>query len=332
LVTLCLSAITVVPNNGRARRAHREQFSARFQTACECGCEGRGVQGLTRMGGAVSLVARVPLANRVLWWIQRHRAQRDLNAVEQHGAPDPGNLRRTTVADLRAALACGQDDCARLDARLDSVHTSSGIGGVNPGDRSALAHLVLRLRPRRVLEVGTHVGASTASIALALAELGGDRVLDTVDIEDVNDPGRRRWEAAGADRSPLEMLRALGVADRVRFITDNSLAHLARTETHYDLVFLDGDHAAPTVYREIPAALARLREEGVIVLPDYFPGCRPLWSDGRLDPGPWLAVARLETEGADVIAVPLGMLSWPTKLGSNRTSLALLSRTQLTDS
>jgi hypothetical protein len=38
-------------------------------------------------------------------------------------------------------------------------------GGVNVGDRRALYYLVRALRPRRVLEIGTDVGASTMSIA-----------------------------------------------------------------------------------------------------------------------------------------------------------------------
>jgi predicted O-methyltransferase YrrM len=117
------------------------------------------------------------------------------------------------------------------------------------------------------------------------------------------------------------------VTDRVRFITSRSLDHLASGRGRYDLVFLDGDHAAATVYREIPAALARLNEGGVILLHDYFPHGRALWADGQVVHGPWLAVDRLRAEGAGVEAVPLGDLPWPTKEHSSTTSLAVLSRT-----
>ena len=280
------------------------------------------------IGGAVPVVARVPMARRVLWWAKGTRARRGLDTVEQISVGFPRNLRRITAQELRAALVCGEDDCAPLDTGLGMLQGVGPVGGVNPGDRAALAHLVLRFRPRRVLEVGTHIGSSTASIALALEMIGGNGMLDTVDIEDVNDPQQQRWVAFGADRSPLQTLRFLGVEGRVRFTTTSSLVHLARTQARYDFVFLDGDHTAAAVYREIPAVLERLEEGGMIVLHDYFPDGRPLWSDGLVEPGPWLAIRRHEAEGGGLEAVPLGALPWRTKLGSNTTSLAVISRTR----
>jgi hypothetical protein len=43
-------------------------------------------------------------------------------------------------------------------------------------------------------------------------------------------------------------------------------------------------------------------------------------------PGPFQAIERLRAEGAPLKVLPLGALPWPTKLGSNMTSLALLCR------
>jgi hypothetical protein len=40
--------------------------------------------------------------------------------------------------------------------------------------------------------------------------------------------------------------------------------------------------------------------------------------------GPFLAIERFKEEGAPLTVLPLGELPWPTKLGSNTTSLALL--------
>jgi hypothetical protein len=65
----------------------------------------------------------------------------------------------------------------------------------------------------------------------------------------------------------------------------------------------------------------------VILLHDYFPDLKPLWSNGRVIPGPWLAIERLKREGAPLTVKPFGALPWPTKLNSNNTSLALLLRT-----
>ena len=44
-------------------------------------------------------------------------------------------------------------------------------GGVNPGDRRAIYYLIRKFRPRSVLEIGTHIGASTVYIAIALKQL-----------------------------------------------------------------------------------------------------------------------------------------------------------------
>jgi predicted O-methyltransferase YrrM len=218
-----------------------------------------------------------------------------------------------------------------VEQQIAPLEISEPAGGVNPGDRRALYTLVRALRPRRVLEVGTHVGASTAAIALALRRLGATELsaayrLSTVDICDVNDPETRPWLRFGSASSPADVVRRLGCADLVTFVAESSIDFLARQQQTFDLIFLDGDHSAHNVYREIPAAMQRLNRGGVIVLHDYYPQLRPLWSNGMVSPGPYLAIRRLRREGTPLRAVPLGRLPWPTKLGSHMTSLALLGR------
>jgi hypothetical protein len=73
-------------------------------------------------------------------------------------------------------------------------------------------------------------------------------------------------------------------------------------------------------------ALRLLNPNGLVLLHDYFPGGRPLWSDGSVIDGPELAVKRFQREGVPFNILPLGALAWPTKLGSTVTSLALLTR------
>ena len=80
------------------------------------------------------------------------------------------------------------------------------------------------------------------------------------------------------------------------------------------------------MYQELPTALRLLRPGGVILLHDYFPGAAPLWPDGVVIPGSWLAVQRLRDEGAKLQVIPLGDLPWPTKQGTNRTILAVVVR------
>lgn len=212
---------------------------------------------------------------------------------------------------------------------LKAFEIPDGTGGVNPGDRRAIYYLVSYFRPRSVLEVGTHIGASTVHIAAALNgyEKPDSRAnLVSVDIGDVNDPISKTWLQHGARFSPIEMITRMECSSLTEFATGTSLEYMRGSQRRFDFIFLDGDHAAETVYREIPAALRLLDRGGLILLHDYFPGAEPLWSDGSVIPGPFLATQRLRLEGAQFEVLTLGRLPWPTKLKSNVTSLALLVR------
>ena len=216
-------------------------------------------------------------------------------------------------------------------ATIRRLGIPDGIGGVNPGDGRAVFYLIRHFRPRSVLEIGTHVGVSTLHIAAALAEKQQDRNsppghLVTVDITNVNHRTSGPWVQSGLKRSPSDTVKMMGCGDLVEFVTGTSLDHFARAKKKYDFIFLDGDHAAKTVYREIPAALELLNQDGLILLHDYFPDLRKLWSAGIVIPGPFLATEQLTIHGAQFQAVPLGKLPWTTKLNSNLTSLALLAR------
>jgi predicted O-methyltransferase YrrM len=183
---------------------------------------------------------------------------------------------------------------------------------------------------KRVLEIGTNVGASTIHIAAAMKvnlladETPNKHSLVTVDIVDVNHDPDAFWRLGGLARSPRDTIEAMGMMEHVTFITNSSLTYLDACDESFDLIFLDGDHSAAMVYQEVPRALRRLREPGLLLLHDFFPNNRPLWSDRAVVPGPLLAVKRLVREQANVSVIPLGSLPWPTKLHSNVTSLAVL--------
>lgn len=206
----------------------------------------------------------------------------------------------------------------------------NGTGGVNPGDRRAIYHLISWFHPESILEIGTHVGASTVYIAAALLGDGNSDTkisprLVSVDINDVNDPVSKPWFKYGATHSPVEMIKGVNCGHLVSFVKNSSLEYLSACRNKYDFIFLDGDHSAKNVYREIPAALRLLNKGGLILLHDYFPDLKPLWADGNFVPGPCLAIKRLKSEGANIEVLPLGKLPWPTKLNSNISSLALVA-------
>ena len=205
-------------------------------------------------------------------------------------------------------------------ARICDIQDGQTVG-VNPGDRRALYYLVQRFRPSSVLEIGTHVGASTCHMVAAMTE--GSVV--TVDRSDVNDPLEGYWKKSGLRLSPRQMMERLGCQAAVSFVKSDSIDVLENPGRCFDLIFLDGDHSAATVYKEIPLALKALAKRGLIILHDYFPKNKPLWSNGSCVHGPHLAVKRLQSEGAPIRVFPLGALPWPTKQGSNVTSLAVLA-------
>ncbi len=206
-----------------------------------------------------------------------------------------------------------------MSKRIEQAGLGHNDGGVNPGDRRAISAIVAHRLPETVLEIGTHVGSSTLTLAATLDHIGSR--IKTVDIADVNDARTRPWARYGAPHSPAEIVRGLAP---VEFFVDSSLSYLADTDERYDFIFLDGDHSAATVYQELPLALSRLRRGGVILMHDYFPQGRRLWDEGELILGPFLAVRRLLKEGWPINVLPLGELPWPTKLGRNVTSLALV--------
>lgn len=220
-----------------------------------------------------------------------------------------------------ASAARGFDDDQRA---LNEVYGREGIeGGVNPGDRRAIYNLVAHLRPSSVLEIGTHVGASTAHFAMSMKRFSPPGAnLTTVDIVDVNGPAAA-WSQSSMKLSPRDSLREIGASDIVTFQTGLGLDALDGPKT-YDLIFLDGDHSPTAVYREISAALKVLRRGGVILLHDFYPNCKPLGESRTIIRGPATAAARIAGEEASIEFVPLGELPWGTKDGGNFTSLALV--------
>ena len=261
----------------------------------------------------------------------RHRDRLALNRVGRIACDTAALSRSIDHPKLREIFTSHHinSEWPEVERDISMFSIPDNAGGVNPGDRRAIYYLIRHLCPRAVLEIGTHIGASTVHILAALkkcyledqANIGK---LVTVDVRDVNDSNSQPWLQWESNYSPRDMSAKLGASDWVTFITDTSIEYLSSCTESFDFIFLDGSHSAQTVYREIPAALKVLNRGGVILLHDYFPYRRPLWSDGSLVEGPWLAAQRLKSEGALFKVLPLNELPWTTKLNSKNTSLALL--------
>ena len=104
-------------------------------------------------------------------------------------------------------------------AELDVLNIPDHTGGVNPGDRRALHYLISKFKPKSVLEIGTHIGASTIHIAAALKANEIKANLTTLDIRDVNSTSVKPWLEYGTKYSPAEMLEQLKYGTLVNFVT-----------------------------------------------------------------------------------------------------------------
>jgi predicted O-methyltransferase YrrM len=238
------------------------------------------------------------------------------------------NIDRPALAEVFSSAVIAAEWEESCDV-IESLQIPDGADGVNPGDGRAIFYLVRHLRPQSILEIGTHIGASTAHAATALLRTdrrdGSTLHFTTVDLRDVNDHVSKPWIEYRAKYSPREMISRVGASDYVTFVSRPSLDYLSRCDRRYDFIFLDGDHSAKAVYQEIPASLRLLNRGGVILLHDYFPRLQPLWHGKRVIAGPWLATERLKREGLPIKVLPLGELPWTTKLNTNVTSLALVT-------
>ena len=224
---------------------------------------------------------------------------------------------------------------------LKDVHSKLELpaftGGVNPGDQRAIYYLIKGFDISSVLEIGTHLGCSTVSIALALK--GRKNVkLTTVDIRDVNDKNAlhdekyiphdfrgKSWHKFKSKFTPKELVEKIDCDSFVDFKINDSIDFFKKDKNKYDFIFLDGNHDFEVVYEELPLAIEHLNKNGLILLHDYFLDLKPLWKESDIVcSGPFKAVAKLFQEGLNFYVQPCGSLPWEVKYkGEHVTSLAL---------
>ncbi|WP_300403533.1 O-methyltransferase [Nocardioides sp.] len=154
----------------------------------------------------------------------------------------------------------GEDDVmAAARARATEV----GVVAVGSGAGATLRFLASALEARSVVEIGTGTGVSGLWL---LRGMRPDGVLTTVDVE------------AEHQRLARETFTEAGIAtQRVRTIAGAGLDVLPRlTDSHYDIVFADGDKTEYGAY--LAEALRLLRPGGVVAFDNA------LWHDRVADP------------------------------------------------
>lgn len=136
--------------------------------------------------------------------------------------------------------------------------------------------LILNVRPRVAVEVGTYLGISTIWMAAALAE---GAILNSFD--DFTPIEKGPWRDAELPEGRLELvarsIAQAGLADRVLLHKGNSSfairGHAAelRARGGVDLAFLDGDHGRFGLLHDFHAVEPVLNTGGYVILHDVFP-------------------------------------------------------------
>ena len=205
------------------------------------------------MSFAQNITRLIPSSIRTRYRIHQkiRKENAELNSIGRIDC-ETGNLRREKDLSLDDLLCSREVENAWDEAKkeIDAFNIPDGTGGVNPGDRKALYYLISQLKPKSVLEVGTHIGASTLNIASALyasrIKKGENASLITVDILDVNSTATKPWLKYGVSRSPLEMIDSLNYGSFANFVSGSSIQYAETCKERFDFIFLDGDHSAKT--------------------------------------------------------------------------------------
>jgi Methyltransferase domain len=147
----------------------------------------------------------------------------------------------------------------QVEERAAAVHDAVGDidGWLEPEDTLKLYELG-RLAQGPFLEIGTYRGKSTAVIATALGDAGREVEFYSLDI-------------AGDDQERARVaLAERGLAGRVTLVHGSVRAFFRALPAYRPMfVFLDGDHSAKGVGRDLEALEARVPQGGLLLFHDF---------------------------------------------------------------
>ena len=145
---------------------------------------------------------------------------------------------------------------------MERIAESTNFPIIGPAS-GQLCYLVARLiGARRIFELGSGFGYSTAWFARAVRENGGGEVHHVVWDEDLSTRARQHLER-------------LGYSDLIRFHVAEAVETLRATDGPFDIIFNDIDKAGYPA--SIDAILPKLRRGGALIIDNL------LWSGRILD-------------------------------------------------
>ncbi len=169
------------------------------------------------------------------------------------------------VADTRVVWEKGLMNAGGPHRRLASSISPISIGEDECG---LFGRLIEELEPKTCFIVGNAFGFSSAYIAKAMMDHGGERII-TLDAQSEGD-GERCAQIARALTKKLE----LDILTNKKGWSPDDLATAVESE-NYDLIFIDGCHGHPAVSKDFDGLQPYARPDTVFVWHDFwFPGVR----------------------------------------------------------
>lgn len=121
------------------------------------------------------------------------------------------------------------------------------------GEKMLLYWLIRELKPKVVIETGTHKGLATLYMAHALVDNGQGHITTYDPFE---------WNQLGNFAKFLELMP---------YITYKQLPGKDMTEQQIDFAFIDGFHGFKDVFDEIRVLMPRLAKNAIVIFHDCWP-------------------------------------------------------------
>lgn len=120
-------------------------------------------------------------------------------------------------------------------------HYFDGMGSVSRGDAKFLSDLIQKSQPVKCFEVGVASGMSTTFLLMALAKLGQERELISVDISSQYYADRTKQVGYVVDAA----IAKIGCNFDLRFNHWSADAEAFSQDAKFDFVFIDAHHSHP---------------------------------------------------------------------------------------
>lgn len=192
-----------------------------------------------------------------------------------------------------------RDQWMQARKEIERVGELSVFRAMSIGTRQMLFQCVRAMGAKTVLDIGTYTGTSALCFALAVGE-GGSVV--TLDVVDANAPDGF-WKQDNKPRSPAEVMRMAGVAERVEFLTMDAAKYLCETDRLFDFVCIDAGKNEEETEEQFKLVLEHMAPGGLIFFDDVFADGVPMPS-GYYEPAHWNVLKRYQERGV-IVAFPM---------------------------